>query len=697
MKKNCISLLIMLCFAVLLTLPAVAAPLFPDVPDQHWARDAVADLSAKGILEGYPDGTFKGDRAASRWEMALMLQRLLARMEQEHTRFATKADLEALRSLANRLKDELNAIGVRVKNLEEATSALDKRVTELERIRFYGYVRGVYPFMNVRTSAVNLGTNGNPVVDWTNGRLLVSGHAGTTMAKLGTLVRATKDSSFGIEFVAFNSYGNVIVANYWGLTPPYQSNPFTTHGSPAPFLQAKNNAPWTKASLDRFWYRYKPLDMLLTVGSFQNKRTDRLVLKGQRNPNIFAPEILPFYGIDLKGKFSKRKDCPWKYEVSWSRLAQASFFQTQMWAGTVRWEKDKWNVGLNYIRAYNREIGEGIIFAPGGANSPILANYPVAPGNATVYWRNRFGAVNNPRLGPQEMNNIGLDLNYRFNKKWSVYGKAAFSSYDPDRTNSMYTTTANGSAFVVGLKTKLDKFDGKLQYQYASADYDPFMLQYPVPAGIPVFLPYSTYYFNYYQLHDYISYPSNRQGVKLNLGYNFTKKTRLEGDFGWLTQVKASTLAQFTTVGTIEPLFPYLQTAGNTTKGRITHWGLRLSHRFNKKFWGRLGYFNYNQRRDTFAIDDIDLKEDMVYLNLAYKLNRKVDLYGNYYYLKYRGHTGFANQGFRQHIPSITARAKVAKNTTMGLTYRYYDYDNTLVTGRDWRANSFSFDYKWKF
>ncbi|MFX8106576.1 S-layer homology domain-containing protein, partial [Acinetobacter baumannii] len=71
--------------------PAMSAPMFPDVPDM-WAKDAVAALAAKGILEGYPDGTFKGDRAATRYEVAMIVARLLAKMEQEHATFATKAD-----------------------------------------------------------------------------------------------------------------------------------------------------------------------------------------------------------------------------------------------------------------------------------------------------------------------------------------------------------------------------------------------------------------------------------------------------------------------------------------------------------------------------------------------------------------------------------------------------------------------------
>lgn len=136
-------LLVAAFFFVFIGAPAFAAPLFGDVPDEHWARDAVANLAAKGLVEGYPDGTFKGDRAATRYELAMVVARFLAKNDQEHATFATKADLEELRKLVNQLKDELDALGVRVTNLEENVSKLDKRVTELERITFYGEIDSI--------------------------------------------------------------------------------------------------------------------------------------------------------------------------------------------------------------------------------------------------------------------------------------------------------------------------------------------------------------------------------------------------------------------------------------------------------------------------------------------------------------------------------------------------------------------------
>lgn len=66
---------------------AVAAPAFAqgnpfrDVPLDHWAYDAIAELASAGLVEGYPDGTFGGERTFTRYEMAMVFARILARFE----------------------------------------------------------------------------------------------------------------------------------------------------------------------------------------------------------------------------------------------------------------------------------------------------------------------------------------------------------------------------------------------------------------------------------------------------------------------------------------------------------------------------------------------------------------------------------------------------------------------------------------
>jgi hypothetical protein len=53
--------------------------LFPDIPENHWAYDYVATLAGNGVLDGYPDGYFKGNRQMTRYEMAAVLYRAMLR------------------------------------------------------------------------------------------------------------------------------------------------------------------------------------------------------------------------------------------------------------------------------------------------------------------------------------------------------------------------------------------------------------------------------------------------------------------------------------------------------------------------------------------------------------------------------------------------------------------------------------------
>ena len=61
---------------------AYAANPFSDVTPNDWAYQAVVDLSDQGVVEGYPDGTFKGERNITRYEMAQIIARMLAKEDQ---------------------------------------------------------------------------------------------------------------------------------------------------------------------------------------------------------------------------------------------------------------------------------------------------------------------------------------------------------------------------------------------------------------------------------------------------------------------------------------------------------------------------------------------------------------------------------------------------------------------------------------
>lgn len=64
--------------------------LFPDVASNHWAYEAVSDLSRRGLVEGYPDGTFGGDRLLTRYEFAQIVYRALQNGVQVNERLVTE-------------------------------------------------------------------------------------------------------------------------------------------------------------------------------------------------------------------------------------------------------------------------------------------------------------------------------------------------------------------------------------------------------------------------------------------------------------------------------------------------------------------------------------------------------------------------------------------------------------------------------
>lgn len=90
-----------------------AANPFSDVPMDHWAYDAVAQLADDGIVEGYGDGTYRGETEITRYEMAQMVAKAMAKEEQVNAQ-----QRAMIHRLAAEFSEELNNLGVRIENLE---------------------------------------------------------------------------------------------------------------------------------------------------------------------------------------------------------------------------------------------------------------------------------------------------------------------------------------------------------------------------------------------------------------------------------------------------------------------------------------------------------------------------------------------------------------------------------------------------
>src|SRR5436305_7873209 len=146
--------------AIAVARPALAQGPFADVPTDHWAYDAVNELAKAGIINGYPDNTFGGKRALTRYEFAIATQRglqevqrridaAIAKHEQEKHGAVTppppapsgpstedfnrlRSDVDQLRRLMTEFQDTLAALGTDVDQLKRDVAALGERLHALE-------------------------------------------------------------------------------------------------------------------------------------------------------------------------------------------------------------------------------------------------------------------------------------------------------------------------------------------------------------------------------------------------------------------------------------------------------------------------------------------------------------------------------------------------------------------------------------
>ena len=113
MKKTLVSALTTALVVGAASTTFAASNPFSDVPADHWAYDAVSQLAADGVITGYGDSAFQGNRNITRYEMAQMIAKAMAKKD------VSAADKAMIDKLAAEFSDELNNLGVRVANLEK--------------------------------------------------------------------------------------------------------------------------------------------------------------------------------------------------------------------------------------------------------------------------------------------------------------------------------------------------------------------------------------------------------------------------------------------------------------------------------------------------------------------------------------------------------------------------------------------------
>ncbi len=317
MKKT-----LLIAAVLLMAVPAFAQGPFNDVPTDHWAYDAVNQLQKDGIVIGYPDGTFGGKRAMSRYEFATAIARILPLLNPDLSnyvtkselqsaiagikmpempdlsKYATKADVDAIRKLVDEFRDEIAALGVDVDALKRDVAALSARVdaieAEVKRVRFTG---------DVTVFGIAGGSTRGTAIDLDE-RELASAQTGPVLFRNISVVKdmdlkVVGRVSEGTTANAVITYGNYL--NYLAFVDDYVDGPRPT---------SKGTGGFAPDSLsDSFFPYYLYIDAgfgrgALTVGRF---------------PLQFTPYTLKMIDVDSYTNILKTSDG--NYPVDGAKLA----------------------------------------------------------------------------------------------------------------------------------------------------------------------------------------------------------------------------------------------------------------------------------------------------------------------------------------------------------------------------------------
>ncbi len=249
MRKLAVLMAVVVVFAF--AVPVLANP-FVDVPMNHWAYDAVAQLAAKGILQGYPDGTFQGTKPMTRYEFAVATARALAYVENH---YASKEDLAVIQKLVVEFQDELKALGVKV-------DAIDKRLGVVEKglngFNFSGEFRFDAEFKSGNAAA----TTDEENFSLSRARIYV-----TKQVDDKVYVWLRIDDGSGID----QAYAKISLP--WGFCMKVGKFGFDWEGDAG--LYADNDAIWTDLTFPMFYFtkKFGVGDFSLLYGQYTNDGT----------------------------------------------------------------------------------------------------------------------------------------------------------------------------------------------------------------------------------------------------------------------------------------------------------------------------------------------------------------------------------------------------------------------------------------
>ncbi len=664
MKRFLIPLLSLL--ILIIPLSAMADP-FSDVPSEHWAYDAVNMLEEKGLVEGYPDGLFKGDRPVTRYEMAMVVARVIAKLEQVQASipqmpdlsvYATKEDLEVINKLAKEFKGELDGLGVRVANIEDSLGRISSRVEELERV----FVTGDITSVASTVGYTKYNVLGSPSTDYIayedyGGYLLTEGAAVTTRLNLDVGVNIDEHVTAGGTFTGFSAFGDADVAYSWGVLPPYNAAGISAFNANDNIYNVGVNY---QANLNKLWFKTDG-DWKIdgTFGEYQPEKISSLIYYGIVAPAYWGPATMPVNGINIKGtlyenyKFEliEADDLTWldygplplysgynPFDLYTSDYYKFNGFHNRMYGALGGYENDRLDFDATYLRIYEDYASNpGIDMIP---RDEIL-----------------FGIRGSYKILEEDK----LKLFGEFNQSWFDYN--LLDSAEPRRS---------GNLLVLGGEGTWESLDYKAQFLRIEGNYEPF---------------------NFHKIFEFMSteccnigesvyipslYRPNRIGFNMNLQYNFAEeKGAIFGGLTYASQIDPTLDTDpVTTIGSSYGFQDHSFLNNSTDKGKEFFYDIGGSYQITDKAYVEGHYFGFNFKRD-YATYKHDQTRHYLHVAGSYNITDEFKVTGLYEMVKVTGidDNGFDTDGLL-HIPGVSMSYDFSENASVGVDYRCYNGDS---------------------
>ena len=356
---------------------AYAANPFSDVTPSDWAYQAVVDLSEQGVVEGYPDGTFKGERNITRYEMAQIIARMLAKEDQLNAEQRATLD-----KLAGEYADELANLGVRVSNLEKKVGNIywsgdarmryqDKAVDAADgwngrmRINVKGQVNDSNYVQGRLTSNMDFKTNGDKDNDVVFDQLFANHDFGkAATVRLGRIP------------VAFGDQGGWLYGDSYGV----DGAEATIHAGDKVNL----TAGYGRFNTSDYGTAITDADAFYARGAFDlnvaNVGVDYIKAVGEKNTTDFAGNeliganlVVPVSDFRVFGEYWKNTTTDSKYDTAWN-------------AGIGYGKLNLKKPGSFAIDVAYNDVDKGIYFGGTGLQTNVLSYLTKDTATNVTFW-----------------------------------------------------------------------------------------------------------------------------------------------------------------------------------------------------------------------------------------------------------------------------------------------------------------------